>query len=147
MIQKILFATDFSDGSKPALAHAEQLAQATHAELLVLHVREEIPVVAADGYSYVPPELEAQQRAAVDQLLYEQVAALRERGVTCRGLSVLGSPHLSIANVATQEKVDMIVLGTHGRNALTRLMLGSVAERVSRTSSQPVLVVRAPRAS
>jgi nucleotide-binding universal stress UspA family protein len=113
--------------------------------LLVLHVREEFPFVAVDGYGYVPPELDALQRAQVAELLDEQVAELKKRGIACRGLSVLGAPHLRIANVAEQEKVDMIVLGSHGRNALGRLMLGSVAERVSRTSSVPVLVVRAPR--
>ena len=147
MIQKILFATDFSDGSKPALAQAEQLAQATHAELLVLHVREEFPFVPADAYGYALPELEAQQGATAAALLDEQTAELQKRGVPCRGLTVLGSPHLHIVNVAEQEKVDMIVLGTHGRNALGRLMLGSVAERVSRTSTVPVLVVRAARPS
>jgi nucleotide-binding universal stress UspA family protein len=147
MIHKILFATDFSDGSKPALEQAVQLTRATQAELLVLHVREEFPFVAADGFGYVPPELESQQRAAVAELLDEQTAELQKQGVTCRGLSVLGSPHLRIANVAEQEKVDMIVLGTHGRSGLGRLMLGSVAERVARTSTVPVLVVRAPRAS
>jgi len=147
MIQKILFATDFSDGSKPALAQAELLALATHAELLVLHVREEFPFVSADGVGYVPHELDVQQSAAVAVLLDEQTAALQKRGVSCRGLSVLGSPHLRIANVAEQEHVDMIVLGTHGRNAVSRVLLGSVAERVSRTASVPVLVVRAARPS
>jgi nucleotide-binding universal stress UspA family protein len=147
MIQKILFATDFSDGSKPALAHAELLALATHAELLVLHVREEFPFVSADGVGYVPHELDVQQGAAVAALLDEQTAELQKRGVSCRGLSVLGSPHLRIANVAEQEQVDMIVIGTHGRNVLGRVLLGSVAERVSRTANVPVLVVRAARPS
>jgi nucleotide-binding universal stress UspA family protein len=147
MVQKILFATDFSDGSKPALAQAEQLALATRAELLVLHVREDFPFVAPDGYGYVPPELEAQQHREVAELLDEQTTELRTRGVSCRGLSVPGAPHLRIASVAEQEKVDMIVLGSHGRNALGRLLLGNVAERVSRTASVPVLVVRAARPS
>jgi len=144
MIQKILFATDFSDESKPALAQAELLARATHAELLVLHVREDVPFVAADGYAYISPELDTQQREKVRELLDDQTAELQQRGVGCRGLSVVGAPHLCINDVAEQEKVDMIVLGTHGRNVFSRFMLGSVAERVSRTSNVPVLVVRAP---
>ena len=147
MIRKILLATDFSDGSRPALAHAEQLALATRAELLVLHVREEFPFVSAEGMGYVPAELDALQSAAVASLLEEQTGKLQARGVNCRGLSVLGAPHLRITNVAEQEKVDMIVLGSHGRNVLGRLLLGSVAERVARTSAVPVLVVRAPRPS
>jgi len=147
MIRKILFATDFSPGSRPALAHAEQLARATRAELLVLHVREEFPFVSAEGMGYVPAELDALQSAAVAALLEEQTGELQTRGVACRGLSVLGAPHLRIADVAAEEKVDIIVLGTHGRNGLGRLFLGSVAERVARTSAVPVLVVRAPSPS
>jgi len=142
MFQKILFATDFSEASKRALAQAEDLARATHAELLVLHVREEFPFLGPDGSGYLPPELEAQQSAAVAQLLEAQTGELKERGIVCRGLSVLGAPHQRIANVAEQEKVDMIVVGSHGRRALGRLVLGSVAERLVRTASVPVLVVR-----
>lgn len=143
MLQKILLATDFSEGVKPALEHAEQLARATRAELLVLHVREEFPFVGPDGIGYVPPALEAQQSAAVAELLEEQTTELKKRGVSCRGLTALGAPHVRIASVAAQEHVDMIVVGSHGRKALGRLLLGSVAERLVRTATVPVLVVRA----
>jgi nucleotide-binding universal stress UspA family protein len=147
MFHKILLATDFSEGAKHALEHAEQLAQRTRAELVVLHVREEFPFVGPDGIGYVPPTLEAQQSAAISELLEEQTRALRSRGVTCRALTTLGAPHLRIASVAAQEQVDMIVVGSHGRKALGRLLLGSVAERLVRTASVPVLVVRAAEPS
>ena len=147
MIHTILVPTDFSDGANFALERAEELARSTHGELVLLHVREEYPIMALDGTAFVPPGLDLEMRAALEKALDEKVAAVRARGVAVRGLTIAGTPHLQIGAVAESETVDLIVMGTHGRHGLGRLMLGSVAERVARTAKVPVMVVRAPNPS
>ncbi|MDB4990141.1 MAG: hypothetical protein JWN04_5319 [Myxococcaceae bacterium] len=142
MIRKILVPTDFTDASQAALVRAEELARLTGAELLLLHVRDEFPFVASDGSGFVPAELHAQHADAQEQVR-RLVAGVVTRGLAARGVMVLGAPPQRILNVAKEEQVDMIVIGTNGRRGLGHLVLGSVAERVSRTSSVPVMVVPA----
>jgi len=108
----------------------------------VLHVSDEFPFIGPDGAGYLPIELEARQRESVAELLKAQTSGLRQRGIETRAVSVLGAPHIRISNVAEAEKADLVIVGSHGRTGLQRLALGSVAERVARTSRVPVLVVR-----
>lgn len=144
MITRLLVATDFSDGARAALQHAEALARDTHAELLLLHVRDEFPFVAPDGSGYIPVELELQQRTQVEQLLSAQVEQLRARGLQARGLQLVGSAAQQVCKAAEHERADLVVVGSHGRRAIARLLLGSVAERIAQTSKVPVLVIPAP---
>jgi nucleotide-binding universal stress UspA family protein len=141
MIHTILVPTDFSEGADTALQRAEDLAKSTHAELVLVHVQEDFPLLAPDVFGYVPPTLAAEMRAALAKQLEDKVLSTREHGVPARGVLVMGAPHLEIANAAKHEKADMIVMGTTGRRGFAHLMLGSVAERVARTTKTPVLVV------
>ena len=140
---KILCATDFSDAGQAAEAHAVSLARALGAELVYLHVNHETPLYGAGplGTADVERVYEAQRRWASDTLA-ARVAAAQARGL--RGRSVLrsGSPHAEIVAACASEGADMIVIGTHGRSGLDRLLMGSVAERVVRTAPCPVLTVR-----
>ena len=147
MIHTILVPTDFSDGAGVALERAEELARSTAGELVLLHVHEEYPIMPLDGTVMVPPGLDLELRAALEKALEEKVVAVRKHGVAVRGLTVSGTAHVQIDAVAAREKADLIVMGTHGRRGLGRLVLGSVAERVARTTKVPVLVVRPARPS
>ncbi len=143
-VRRIVYASDFSGASRAAFARAVDLAKTYRAELLVLHVLSMVsPFV---GEAYVPPkiwaEIEARQprgaRIQVDRL----VARARRAGVRVKGLVVLGNPYEDIARTARRQRADILVMGTHGRTRLAKILLGSVAERVLRTASCPVLTVR-----
>lgn len=142
MIHTILVPTDFSDAANLALERAEGLARSTQGEIVLLHVREDYPMMALDGTGFVSPGVDLEMRAALEKALEEKVAAVRKRGVAARGCTVAGAAHLQIGAVAESEKVDMIVMGSHGRHGFGRLVLGSVSERVARTATVPVMVVR-----
>ncbi|MDB4974834.1 MAG: putative Universal stress protein [Myxococcaceae bacterium] len=140
MIRRILVATDFSDSCAAAQVRAEELARLTHAELLLVHVRDEFPFLANDGSGFVPSEFVGQHavaQAQVQRLAAEAVAG----GLVARGVMVLGAPAQRILAVAEQEQVDLVVVGTNGRRGVQHFMLGSVAEQVARTSPVPVMVV------
>ena len=143
MIRKILVPTDFSLGAAAALASAVDLARAVGAELLLLHVHDEFPFVAPDGEGHVPRELLAQIEQTVDKELAERVGQLKHQGIAVRGLRLLGTAHVQIVRTAEREHCELVVMGTAGRSALGRVLLGSVAERVVRTATVPVMIVPA----
>jgi nucleotide-binding universal stress UspA family protein len=143
-IRRIVYASDFSGASRPAFAKAVDLAKAYRAELLVLHVLSIVPPVVEDAYMAprVWEELEAGARAAAQTQLDRLVMNARKARLRVKGLVVLGSPYEDIVRVAKRQRADLLVMGTHGRTGLTKVLLGSVAERVLRTSSCPVMTVR-----
>jgi nucleotide-binding universal stress UspA family protein len=141
MLRKILVPTDFSPSASAALETACELARGADAELLLLHVQDGFPFISADGSGYLPPEVVRQIEETADSLLAAQVDEARARGIRVRGQRVLGAAHVQIATIAEREQVDMIVMGSHGRRGLRRLMMGSVAERVARTAHVPVLMI------
>jgi nucleotide-binding universal stress UspA family protein len=137
--KKILFPTDFSISSDAPLAYATALARDTGATLLIVHV-EEPPLAYGGGEMYYgAPEPDY---ARLEQML----ANVRptDPAVPCERKLVTGSPAEAIVELAAVEGVDLIVMGTHGRTGLRRLLMGSVAEVVVRTAPCPVLVYRAP---
>lgn len=143
-IRQILAPTDFSEYSKEAVAYAFELAQKFGAKLLLLHVIE-MPAYPVEGF--VPPsigstlidDLERQAWADLAQVLPE---AQNDKVALTRQV-VVGIPYRKIVEVAAAEKVDLIVMATHGRTGLGHLLIGSVAERVVRTAPCPVLTIRA----
>jgi nucleotide-binding universal stress UspA family protein len=143
-IRRIIHASDFSKASRAAFGKAVNLAKAYRAELLVVHVLSVVPPFLGEGY--VPPnvweEVEAGARVGAERQLNRLVAKGRRAGVRIKSLVVLGSPYEDIVRAAKRTGADLLVLGTHGRTGLTKVLLGSVAERVLRTASCPVLTVR-----
>ena len=137
----ILFATDFSHSSEAALEYASSLARDQSARLLIVHVEEPAPAYGAGEYSVPPPSVEAKRELA--RLLAQIVPTQGEVPYTHRLL--LGDPAREIIKVATDEDVDLIVMGTHGRTGLVRLLMGSVAETVVRRAGCPVLTIKQPR--
>jgi nucleotide-binding universal stress UspA family protein len=136
---KILFPTDFSSLSDAALGHATALARDTGAALLILHV-EEPPAAYGAGEMYygIPdPDNEALQ-AMLEQVKPTDTTVPYEHRL------VTGDPAGEIVRVAEEEKVDLIVIGTHGRTGLRRLLMGSVAEAVVRRAKCPVFTFKPP---
>jgi nucleotide-binding universal stress UspA family protein len=136
-IRSILLATDFSAHSAAAAALACALARDYGARLHVLHVLP-LPILYGEGISAVPPD--DQEERATAQL--EQIGAGLEVG---RRLSE-GDPATEILEAARTLPCDLIVLGTHGRTGLRRLLMGSVSEEVVRKAPCPVLIVKTPHA-
>ena len=146
-IKKILAPIDFSEVSNRSLDYAVDLAAQVKAAVSVIHVYE-IPVYAfADGAIITPPEVAAELAGRAQKSLDAAVAERSDRGVEISGTLTNGSPREEILRLAKEGNADLIVMGTHGRRGLPRAIMGSVAERVLRTSEIPVLTVRGPRES
>jgi nucleotide-binding universal stress UspA family protein len=146
-IKNILVATDFGEASDSALSYGRELAGRFGATLHVLNVVENFYVTTfgAETYAaFVPDmqrELETTARKRLDELLIDSDSS----GPATRPVvTTSGSPAYAIVDYARENRIDLIVMGTHGRGALAQLMMGSVAERVVRIASCPVLTVRHP---
>lgn len=138
-LKLILVSTDFSTSSDAALAMATALARDSGAKLLIVHV-EEIPLATGGAeYLYSVPEPATQE---LKKMLSEVVP--KDPNVPFEHRLLAGDAAEAIVRTAEQDKVDMIVLGTHGRTGLTRLLMGSVAEAVVRRAGCPVLTVKQP---
>jgi len=134
----ILVPTDFSTASDAALPHAEALAKQHGAKLLILHV-EEPPLAYGGGELYYGLPEPSSER--ILKMLEDVRPA--DAGVSCTHRLSVGDPAGEIVRIAGEEGAEMIVLGTHGRSGLTRMLMGSVAEAVVRRAPCPVLVYRA----
>lgn len=137
-IQRILFATDFSEPARQAQQYALTMAEKFGAELHALHVVPEIILPATDSYTaWTLPEggMKAQLAASEQQLQKELGAQTAIRQV------VVGFPVEEIMKYATDHNIDLLVVGTHGHTGLAHLLMGSVAEKLVRLSTCPVLTV------
>lgn len=135
---KILFPTDFSTLGQTALELATSLARDRGAKLLIIHV-EEPPVAYGGGEMYYG--IEEPNREELQRMLSEVVPTDPTVGYEHRLCT--GSPAQAIVQLAEREGADMIVMPTHGRTGLVRLLMGSVAEEVVRKAKCPVLTVKA----
>ncbi|NOZ24830.1 MAG: universal stress protein [Nitrospirae bacterium] len=143
-IKRILFPTDFMEGTVQAVPYAVDLAKKYGARLFIIHVIHE--VTRATGL-YVP-------HITIDEL-YKTMEAEAEKEITrvyleeLRGFDdveyrvLKGIPYEEIIGFARDNAMDMIVMGTHGRKGLDRLFFGSTAEKVVKGAPCPVLTVRA----
>jgi nucleotide-binding universal stress UspA family protein len=142
--KRVLCPVDFSPISRRALDHAAEVARWYEAELTVLHVVPLLPTV----FGFPSPVALPAEPAASEAVLRE-LASFAERAATAarRAATVVreGSPAIEILHYAAEHDTDLLVLGTHGRSGFERFMIGSVAEKVLRKASCPVLTVP-PRA-
>jgi len=146
LIRRILVPVDFSRTSLRGLDHAIRLAQRLDAELAIVHILDHVII---DSAYYVPltQQMEFDQQVVVDarkdlaNLIRDKVGT----EISC-STEVLIYPHPDVAIVdhAVKSNVDLIVMGTHGREGLAHVFLGSVTESVIRKSTCPVLVVSPP---
>jgi nucleotide-binding universal stress UspA family protein len=142
MMTRFLLATDFSDASRPALRRAVRLAARGDVEITLLHVHQTTRAEAAGEPG--ARELAAEERNTIDLLSLAAREELERAGARVRELKLEGVPGELIVDAARAERADLLLLGTHGRGGVRRILLGSVAEKVARGSSIPVLIARGP---
>lgn len=144
MYSTILFPTDGSDESLEALDHALDLVATYDAELHALYVVDtNYPYGDLEGGVANWEQFISAFREEGTKTLEIIEARAEAAGTTVIGaLREAGVVHRAILEYAAENDVDMIVMGTHGRRGLDRWLLGSVTERVMRTSDVPVLTVR-----
>ena len=140
-VQTILCAVDFSEGSPRVADYAATLAQATKAEILCVYIAPSlaeyvgfnVPQAALDTFV---GDVVASAGATMDEFVAEHF-----KGLPARGLVLAGYPAEEILAAAKEHHVDMIVMGTHGRTGIDRIIFGSVAEKVVKSATCPVLTV------
>jgi universal stress protein A len=139
---KILCALDFSAGSQPALQMAIQLAHEQHAELVVMHVWY-VPQTGLGDFPF-PRGIAERIVGQATQSLDAAVAEARAAGVTtATSQLVQGVPGWTIVDAVNKDPaIDLVVVGTHGRTGLARVLIGSVAEYVVRHAPCAVVVAR-----
>ena len=146
LIKNVLVATDFSEPSTAALNYGREIARTFNASLHVLHVADNLTFqYGIEGYSTLLPEMqqdvEASARKQLDTLITEEDrVALRAQPAVITAVMKAAA----IVGYASDRQVDLIVIGTHGRGAIGHVLMGSVAERVVRTATCPVLTVHHP---
>ena len=146
LLKTILVATDFSEPSDAALAYGRELAFTFGAKLVIAHVADRVFAFGGgDGFVFIDPDLQRNMEAG-DRRQLEALISDEDREQLRAEAVVLtdSSPAQAINTYAKDAGVDLIVMGTHGRGAVTHLLMGSVAERVVRTAPCPVLTVRHP---
>jgi nucleotide-binding universal stress UspA family protein len=135
----ILVAVDFEGASRRAIEAARWLAGPLGADLVVVHAHER------HGFSHpeLPDELVTRIDDLAEQAAQKSLTELAAEAGATRALFRFGDPSARILEAATEIGAFMIVMGTHGRSGLGRLLMGSVAAEVVRAAPVPVMTVRA----
>lgn len=142
--KKIVVPVDFSTGQAEALQLATSLARETGAKLFIVHVEEPTLAYAVGGAYYGTAD---PQHEDLVKMLHEVVPPSSEVAYEHQSLS--GEPADQIVSFAEEIDADFIVMGTHGRTGVTRVLMGSVAEWVVRNAKCPVITIKenAPQAA
>jgi nucleotide-binding universal stress UspA family protein len=143
--RKILVAVDGSTASARGLREALRLAKSERAELCIFNVVNEYYAFAMPEAA-VAVDIVPQLRAGGKSVLAKALAAAEKQGLKAKTVmreTLGGSAAEAIVREAKKQRADLIVLGTHGRRGVRRMVLGSDAEQVVRSASVPVLLVRA----
>ena len=139
--KKICCAVDFEDPSRVAMEQAAELARRFEAELTLVHVFVP-PQRAATEIIVPPPDLASVEAAgAMEVLAGWRADAERRSGRPVRSRILSGDAAAQLLRYVREERCDVLVVGTHGRTGMSRLVLGSVAERVARRCPCPVVIV------
>jgi nucleotide-binding universal stress UspA family protein len=142
-IRRILFASDFSSASRPAFAKALEMARALRAELVLTHAfAMMLPVDGMYMTAATWDAVERDARAAAQKELDRLQRAARKAGVRATTVVVEGFAADQIVRAAKARRADFIVMGTHGRTGLSKMVMGSVATRVIASAPCPVMTVR-----
>lgn len=139
-LKSILFPSDFSHCGDEALAFATMLARDCKAKMLIVHVEEPPAAYVGEFMYYGLPE---PNREHLQHLLEKIVPA--DPNVPFEHHLLFGDPAHQLIEFANEQGVDLIVIGTHGRTGLFRVLLGSVTESVVRHAACPVITVKHPQ--
>jgi nucleotide-binding universal stress UspA family protein len=140
-IERILCPTDFSEFSLHALRHATALARVFKARLKVIHVVPHVFGEAESLYGAAPWLVTPEVRTRAEEDLKAFLAPLREARINHESEVREGDPWREILEAALETSADFVVMGTHGRGGLDHYLLGSVAEKLVRKLSCPVMTV------
>ncbi|MFH1139105.1 MAG: universal stress protein [Pseudomonadota bacterium] len=142
MFKKILFPIDFSENVNRVVPYVHSLSEKYHALIDVVYVARELTKygeIHAPGDAVVAYMSGIQEQA---ETLMEDYISQHFKGMpSASGQVLLGDPVEEIINYAKNNEIDLIIMGTHGRKGLDRVILGSVAENVTRSSHVPVMTV------
>lgn len=144
-IKSILFPTDFSECSSQALLYAVDIAKRYGSKVYILHVVYDISK-AVD--QYVSPlaieemykDIIQRAKEEIEKFSYDELTSL----IDIERIVITGIPHEEIINFVNKHNIDLIVMGTHGRKGIDRILFGSTAANVVRFAPCPVLTVRVP---
>jgi len=140
--KKILCAVDFSDQSPKLADYAKSLARCTGAKLLCVYVAPSLSQYV--GFHVPPSSIEAfvgEIVAGADTSMQTYLDT-HFKGAGAEGKVLVGYPAEEILHLAEDENVDLIIMGTHGRTGIDRILFGSVAEKIVKSSKCPVLTIR-----
>jgi nucleotide-binding universal stress UspA family protein len=133
-VKKILASTDFSELSAKGVHYACQLAKDLGAQLIVMNI------VLLDESGVIDKHETDEHKKRLDEFV-SNVAAKVGGDLRIRKVVDAGQPYATIVSRAAKERVDLIVMSSHGRSGLSRMLIGSVTDKVLRASHVPVLVV------
>ncbi len=140
-MKRVLCGVDGSEQALRAVQRAAEVAKAIDARLDLVYVAAPVRL-PQPTYAKLIREVEEQERTFADQCLAKAEAEAAKLGARCEKIATFGEPASSMEEMARSPEVDMVVVGTHGRGALGRVMLGSVADHLVHACVKPVLVVR-----
>jgi nucleotide-binding universal stress UspA family protein len=144
-VERILYATDFSEGASHALPYAVDMAKRYNAKLYILHVVYDFIMATGIHVPHIShdelyKELNQWATKEMDNCCTEEIRGLQN----VEKVVLKGIPYDEIISFANSEKIDIIVIGTYGRSGLERIIFGSTAERVVRRAPCAVITVRIP---
>lgn len=144
IVQHVLVPLDFSAPADRALEYAIALAHQLHARLTLLHVLHLSPLELGEMEPAMSATYLEDLETDAQHLLQARLERVQRAGLQGDSLLVQGTPTQTIVDTAGEQRVDLIIMGTHGRTGLAHIFLGSVAEYVVRQAPCPVLVTRKP---
>ncbi|PZR05588.1 MAG: universal stress protein [Archangium gephyra] len=140
-MKSILVAVDGSPSSELGISHAAELARALGAKLELVHVVRPV-LLATSAYAETIAKIDEANRLEAKQVLDAAAKIAKAAGVESTGVTLDGAPAEAIADLAQAPHVWGVVIGAKGHSAVSRVLLGSVADRLVHICSKPVLVVR-----
>jgi nucleotide-binding universal stress UspA family protein len=140
-IKSILCPVDFSDAARNAVRYACEFAKSMGSKVYLLNVVEPRPMAADLSMNYIPLEEDLERAAGED--LDEILQEVKKSGIDAEADVMIGTPAEVILEQAGKLDVSLLIMGSHGKTGLSRLLMGSVAEVVVRKANCPVLIVKA----
>jgi nucleotide-binding universal stress UspA family protein len=151
MYKKIMVPLDGSELAECVFPHLETIAKGCQppAEVIVVQAVEPLSVpygIEVFQFSSLKQveAFETHQKTEAEKYLKKVVARLKKTGIKARAELIYGKAGEALSDYATKNKVDLVIIATHGRSGISRWVLGSVANRVVHSARVPVLMVRAP---
>lgn len=140
--KKVLCAVDFSEHSKQVAEYAREIAECGNGEVIVVYAAPSLSQYVGFHVPHNSIENFVGEIVTAAEKSMEEFVAENFANIKSKGLVITGFAAEEILNIADQEGVDVIVMGTHGRKGIDRILFGSVAEKVVKNASQPVLTIR-----